>query len=110
LGKKPEKITFLPVHLILFGETQLVFGVLGPESENRYVILYMDRIQEAACLKKTKEPPSYVYAQTTHNQDIEIVISRDKSDLLLIFAAQRGKTQKQASMEYTLLVQTELFA
>jgi hypothetical protein len=107
--KETEKISFQPVHFILTGGREFVFGIMEPGQKDRYTILSVDRIYEAAPQGNPITPPSFVYIQTTGNHDIEVVISREESDLLLIFSS-GGDTRKKQPAEYALIAQTEIFS
>jgi hypothetical protein len=54
-------------------------------------------------------PPDYVYVQTTRNQDIEVLISKKRSDLLLVFVLQPGTGRQKTLAEYALSAQTEIY-
>jgi hypothetical protein len=103
-----SNLVFKPLHCILSRETLLVFGLI--EAEGRYTILYLDRIGEAIHLNKTLKPPAYVYVQTTHHYDIEVILSKEESDLFLVFSAKRRDAKKKIPGEYVLLAQIEIFA
>jgi hypothetical protein len=115
-GKKAVPLIFSPLHLICSLGFNLVFGMArsgeeGPDMrEGRYRLLYLDRIREASLRPEQTKAPAYVYVQTTGSRDIEVVLARESSDLLLVFALPPGEPVKNPPSEYRLLVQTEIFA
>jgi hypothetical protein len=112
-GKKAVSLVFSPLHLICSLDFNLVFGIAGMGEEDRqgrYRLLYLDRVREAVVRQEPSKPSAYVYVQTTGSRDIEVVLAREQSDLLLVFALPPGGSSKNPSPEYTLLVQTEIFA
>jgi hypothetical protein len=115
-GKKAVSFVFWPLHLICSPGYNLVFGKAQTGEENlspeagRYRLLYLDRIKEAVVREGKAKSPAYVYVQTTGSRDIEIVLAREQSDLVLVFALSAENPAKNSPPEYTLLVQTEIFA
>ncbi|AEF81464.1 hypothetical protein TREAZ_0139 [Leadbettera azotonutricia ZAS-9] len=109
-GKKPIEKIFRPIHLICALEMNLVFGTIKEEKRERYALLYLDRIREVSPCGKMTAPPSYVAVQTIRSRDIEVVIALEKSDVLLIFTCAPNNAPAKFLPEYTLLVQTEIFA
>jgi hypothetical protein len=128
-GKKAVSFTFNPLHLICALDFNMVFGIarMGEEvfaRPGRYRLLYLDRIREAVIRQEPAKPPegnlnpfesrrrvpAYVYVQTTGSRDIEVVLAGEHSDLLMVFALPPDGSSKNTSPEYTLLVQTEIFA
>ena len=77
--------------------------------KNRYALLYLDRIKEIGRHTGTGIAPDYVYIQTTHNHDIEVVITQERSDVVLVFTLPLEKESQKHIPEYMLLVQMELF-
>jgi hypothetical protein len=82
------------------------------------VILHGERIEELTCLNNPVSPipaadrgspPDYIYVQTAGSQDIEVLISKKWSDLLLVFTLQPGTSRKKTLAEYALLAQTEIY-
>ncbi|MDR1143255.1 MAG: hypothetical protein LBK77_03425 [Spirochaetaceae bacterium] len=112
-GKKAVSFVFWPLHLVCSPGCSLVFGrVQSGESPEggRYRLLYLDRIRQAAIRQDRAKPPAYIHIQTTGGRDIEAVLAREQSDLVLVFALPAEGSAKSPAPEYTLLVQTELFA
>jgi predicted DNA-binding transcriptional regulator YafY len=109
-GKRYIDLLFKPLHLICTLNRSLVFGMVNSGRESRYSLLYLDRIREAKIRHEPSEPPSYLYIISTGNQDIEVVLSRDKSDLLLVFAPNPETPTQKHPLEYSLRIQTEIFA
>jgi hypothetical protein len=108
-GIEPITLIVQPLHFIYTPEAPLLFGVLRNEQGNRYGILHGERIEELARLDSPVHPPEYVYVQTTGNHDIEVLVSKKRSDLLLVFTLQPGISRKKTLAEYTLLAQTEIY-
>jgi hypothetical protein len=109
-GKKPyASLVFKPVHLICALEFNLVFGTIADGQKNRYALLYLDRIKEVSIRNEVSAPPDYIYIQTTHSHDIEVVITQERSDLLLVFTLQPEGEARKPLPEYVLLAQTEIF-
>jgi predicted DNA-binding transcriptional regulator YafY len=113
-GKKAVSLVFWPFHLVCSPGFSLVFGTVKQEenepSAGGYRLLYLDRIREATVRREAAKPPAYVYIQTTGGRDIEAVLAREHSDLVLVFALPPEYPAKSPPPEYTLLVQTEIFA
>ncbi|MDR2661436.1 MAG: hypothetical protein LBC31_00400 [Treponema sp.] len=112
-GKKAGSFVFWPLHLVCSPAYSLVFGrAQSGESpgDGRYRLLYLDRIREAAIRQDRAKPPAYIHIQTTGGRDIEAVLARDQSDLVLVFALPAEGSAKGPAPEYILLAQTELFA
>jgi predicted DNA-binding transcriptional regulator YafY len=115
-GKKVVSLVFLPLHLVCSPGGSLVFGITrrkgeGPAPEgDSYRLLYLDRIREAVLRQGPGRPPAYVRVQTTGGRDIEIILAREQSDLILVFTLPAEGSAKSPPPEYTLLVQTEIFA
>jgi predicted DNA-binding transcriptional regulator YafY len=115
-GKKAVSLIFNPLHLICSLDFNLVFGIARKGEEDssarpgRYRLLYLDRIREAIVRQEPSNPPAYVYIQTTGSRDIEVVLAREHSDLLLVFTLPPEGSSKNPFPEYTLLVQAEIFA
>jgi predicted DNA-binding transcriptional regulator YafY len=107
--KKAVSLVFTPLHLICSLGFNLVFGIARSGEESRYRLLYLDRILKALARREKTKPPAYVYIQTTGSRDIEVVLARDSSDLLLVFALPLDEPEKNTLSEYSLLVQTEIF-
>jgi hypothetical protein len=111
-GVEPVTLIFRPLHFIYTPEAHLIFGFLRNEQGGRYGILHGGRIEELTRLDSPVSPPvspDYVYVQTTKNQDIEVLISQKRSDLLLVFTLQPGIGRKKTLAEYALLAQTEIY-
>jgi hypothetical protein len=122
-GIEPVTLFFRPLHFIYTFESHLIFGALRNEQGNHYGILHGDRITELSFIdtpvsspvssteaKDRGSPLDYIYVQTTENQDIEILISKKRADLLLVFTLQPGISRKKTLAEYVLLAQTEIFS
>jgi predicted DNA-binding transcriptional regulator YafY len=115
-GKKAVSLVFWPLYLICSPGYSLVFGKVqsgeeGPSAEEgRYRLLYLDRIRKAIARHDTAKPPAYIHVQTTGSRDIEVVLAREHSDLVLVFALPPETSVKTPPPEYTLLVLTEIFA
>jgi predicted DNA-binding transcriptional regulator YafY len=109
-GKKTVSLVFYPLHLICTLGFNLVFGMTWSGEKKKYRLLYVDRIKEATMRQETLIPPPYVYIQTTGNQDIEVVLARENSDIVLVFTIPPDNLETGLLPEYTLLVQTEIFA
>jgi len=110
MGKKQAAFVFRPLHLICTLGDNLIFGLARSENEERYRLLYLDRITKASPHGGHAAMPSYVHIQTTGNRDIEAVIAGERSDLLLVFTLPLEGRGKGFFPEYSLLVQTEIFA
>jgi predicted DNA-binding transcriptional regulator YafY len=113
-GKKPVTLRFRPIHFICAPGVSLLFGRDETQSEPRYALLRFEHIKEAACLPDSDASPApgippYIQVQTTHSGDIEVILAREQSDLLLVFALPPLDSGKPLP-EYSLLAQTELFA
>jgi predicted DNA-binding transcriptional regulator YafY len=114
-GKKAVSLVFWPLHLVCAPGYSLVFGsaqtgeASSPE-EGRYCLLYLDRIREAVIRQERGKSPAYIHVQTTGGRDIEVVLARETSDLVLVFALPDEGSAKGPQPEYALLVQTEIFA
>jgi hypothetical protein len=80
--------------------------VRSGDGDSRYRLLYLDRIKEAVIRQEPVKAPAYVYIQTTGSRDIEVVLARESSDLLLVFVL----PPEAPVSEYTLIAQTEIFA
>jgi predicted DNA-binding transcriptional regulator YafY len=113
-GRKAVSLVFWPLHLVCAPGDSLVFGMAQPGGEDPspegYRLLYLDRIREAAVQPGRMKPPGYLYVQSTGGRDIEVVLARENSDLVLVFALPPGDAAKGPPPEYTLLAQTEIFA
>ena len=109
-GKKQTAFLFRPLHLICTLGENLVFGLAYIGTEERYRLLYLDRIMSAVPHKGQGAITPYVHIQTTGNRDIEVVIAEEHSDLLLVFSLPAEGQSKKFPPEYSLLVQTEIFA
>ncbi|GHT71965.1 hypothetical protein FACS1894110_25920 [Spirochaetia bacterium] len=125
-GIEPVTLIFQPIHFIYTPESHLIFGGLRNEQGIRYGILHGERIEEltridtpvsqpaSSALPRESgffrgSPPDYVYVQTAEGQDIEVLISKKWSDLLLVFTLQPGTGRKKTLAEYALLAQTEIY-
>jgi predicted DNA-binding transcriptional regulator YafY len=107
---EPADMVFLPLHLICVADARLVLGRVRAEKRDRYALLRLDRIQGADALGERFAPPSFAYAQTTNNSDIEVILSGEDSDVFLVFTAKDAPSGQDASApEYRLLAQTEIF-
>ncbi|GHV84024.1 hypothetical protein AGMMS50212_13640 [Spirochaetia bacterium] len=107
-------LVFLPLHLICtvvseLRHPHLLLGVIRSGHKERYALLYADNITEAVQRDEQIAPPTFVYVQTTNNNDIEAVLSAESSDILLVFSMKDTPTKKIPHPEYTLLAQTEIF-
>jgi hypothetical protein len=109
-GKKAVSLVFSPLHLICTLDFNLVFGITRSGEERRYRLLYVDRIREAAICQEVVKPPPYMYIQTTGRRDIEVVLAGESSDLVLVFTLPPDSPETGPLPEYSLLVQTEIFA
>ncbi|MCL1931926.1 MAG: hypothetical protein FWF55_08920 [Treponema sp.] len=110
MGKKRAVFVFRPLHLICTLGDNLVFGLARSKNGEQYKLLYLDRITKASPHGGQAAIPSYVHIQTTGSRDIEAVIAGERSDLLLVFILPPEGRGKGFSPEYSLLVQTEIFA
>ena len=110
MGKKQVSFVFRPLHIICTLGVDLVFGLAQHEADERYRLLYLDRIKSATAHNASAALPSYVHVQTTGNRDIEVVIAGERSDLLLVFTLPKDGDGKSSIPEYSLLIQTEIFA
>jgi hypothetical protein len=115
-GKKAVSLVFWPLHLVCSPGYSLVFGLVQtgegeplPEG-GRYRLLHLDHIREALMRQERGKSPAYIHVQTTGNRDIEVVLAREQSDLVLVFALPDENAAKGPQPEYDLLVQTEIFA
>ena len=104
-----EEFDFLPLHLILSADGQLAAGRVRSGGGERDALLAIDALTELE-LKEHAAPPAFIYAQTTNNNDIELIISGDNSDVLLVFSHSRATMRPQSPSEWTLLAKTEIFA
>jgi predicted DNA-binding transcriptional regulator YafY len=110
MGKKQTAFLFRPLHIICTLGDNLIFGLARIGNEERYKLLYMERIMGAELHDAHGTPAPYVHIQTTGNRDIEAVISGESSDLLLVFSLPASGQNGKFAPEYSLLVQTEIFA
>jgi predicted DNA-binding transcriptional regulator YafY len=115
-GKKAVSLVFWPLHLVCAPGYSLVFGLVQTEEEEpspeagRYRLLCLDHIREAVVRQERGKSPAYIHVQTTGGRDIEMVLARKQSDLVLVFALPDEGSAKGPQPEYALLVQTEIFA
>jgi predicted DNA-binding transcriptional regulator YafY len=107
---KPIRLIFKPLHLICTLGTNLVFGRVQEGLAERYALLYLDRIRDVTPRSESGVLPSYIYIQSTGNRDIEVVMARENSDLLLVFIPRPDSASRKFPPEYVLLAQTEIFA
>ncbi|GHT84179.1 hypothetical protein FACS1894137_06900 [Spirochaetia bacterium] len=108
-GVEPIALIFQPIHFIYTPEAPLLFGAWRNEQGVRYGILHTERIEALARLDSPLSPPDYVYVQTAEKQDIEVLISQKRSDLLLVFTLKPGTSRKKTLAEYALLAKTEIY-
>jgi hypothetical protein len=108
-GVEPVTLIFQPIHFIYTPEAPLLFGALRNDQGVRYGILHTERIEELVHLDSPLSPPDYVYVQTAEIQDIEVLISQKRSDLLLVFTLKPGASRKKTLAEYVLLAKTEIY-
>jgi hypothetical protein len=92
-----------------FRDSHLVFGRIRSEKTSEYALLYCDTMHDVTLCDEHGTLPSFIYAQTTNNDDIEIIISGETSDTFLVFTARDTTQTKNEHVEYTLLAQTEIF-
>jgi predicted DNA-binding transcriptional regulator YafY len=114
-GKKVVSLVFWPLHLVCSPGYSLVFGSVQREEASvpeagRYRLLHLDRIREAVVRQERGKSPAYIHVQTTGGRDIEVVLSREQSDLVLVFALPDEGPAKGPPPEYILLAWTEIFA
>jgi hypothetical protein len=109
-GKKKSSFLFRPLHLICTLGDSLVFGLAGSKTEERYRLLFLERVTGVIPHKGPSVLPSYIHVQTTGNRDIEVVVSGERSDLLLVFTLPAASEGKNSSPEYELIVRTEFFS
>jgi len=105
-----RELSFLPIQLIFSPENHLVFGIERKYHEKKYVILYYDKIRELDFTGEQAAPFSFISIQTTNEDDIEVVLSCEKADTLLVFSSKKERLLNREFPEYVLLAKTELFA
>jgi hypothetical protein len=99
----------LPIQIIFSLENHLVFGLERKFHEEKYVILYYDKIRELDFTDEQAAACSFISIQTTNVDDIEVVLSCDKADTLLVFSSKKERLLNREFPEYVLLAKTELF-
>jgi hypothetical protein len=106
---KPIRLIFRPLHLICTLGNNLIFGQVQEGQAGRYALLYLDRIREVTPRGESGTLPSYIYTQSAGSRDIEVIMARENSDLLLVFIPRPNSASRRSLPEYVLLAQTEIF-
>jgi hypothetical protein len=104
-----RELAFLPLRLIFSLENHLVFGVERRYREGQYAILHYDKIEEVDFTGEQAAPVPFISVQTTNMDDIEVVLSCDNADTLLVFSCKKERLLNRKLPEYTLLAKTELY-
>jgi predicted DNA-binding transcriptional regulator YafY len=97
-----------PLHLVYHKNTCLLLAAAAAGSAVPHLLLPMPRIQTAAMTGASFPPPRYVHIRIGGNDEIEVILSDEQHDTLLVFSA--VNSAGDALTEYALLSKTDMYA